>query len=123
MRLLFAVIISLSTSLNGWSGGMASHIEEQCHLVQGEHHDESLAAHEKAHHATPGHESHDSKKSCEPEHCSDHCTICHVSISGFICLNPVVRVRNAASQDEKIATDLEKLSSISLRPDTPPPKA
>ena len=123
MRILLAIVLSLSTSLYGWSGSLAEHIEEQCHVIQGEHHEESLADHEEEHHATQGHESHDSDKDCEPKHCSDHCNFCHASAPGFVNVLPEnAHLRTPLLKRESLG-DLEKPASISLRPDTPPPKA
>jgi hypothetical protein len=123
MRLFLITLLSISTSFYGWSGSLANHIQEQCHVVKGEHHTESLAAHEKAHHEAAGHESHDSKKDCEPEHCSDHCTVCHVSMSGIVNAGSETQVNHLSIRNDKVSMELEKISSISLRPDTPPPKA
>ncbi|MDA0345924.1 MAG: hypothetical protein O3C43_17710 [Verrucomicrobia bacterium] len=123
MRLLLVIFLSVSTSLYGWSGVLAEHIEEQCHKVEGEHHDESLADHEKEHHDTPGHETHDSENDCEPEHCSDHCGICHVSAPAVVNVSPENPHLRAPLLNEVSRGDLGQPASISLRPDTPPPKA
>ena len=122
MRILLVLLLSFSTSLYGWSGSLAEHIEEQCHVVQGEHHNESLADHEEEHHATAGHESHDSDKDCEPEHCSDHCSLCHATAPGLVNVSAENHSQRSPLLNEVSLTDLEKPASISLRPDTPPPK-
>jgi hypothetical protein len=123
MRILLVILLSLSTSLYGWSGVLAEHIEEQCHKVEGEHHDESLADHEKEHHATAGHETHDSEKDCEPEHCSDHCSFCHASAPAIVNVSPEHSCNRTPLLKELSLGDLQQPASISLRPDTPPPKA
>ena len=123
MRFLLVILLSVSTSLYGWSGILAEHIEEQCHKVEGEHHDESLADHEKEHHTTPGHETHDSEKDCEPEHCSDHCNLCHASAPGIVNLSPENPHLRSPLLNEVSLADLVQPASVSLRPDTPPPKA
>ena len=61
MRLILVILLSISTSLYGWAGSLTAHIEEQCHVVEDEHHEESLSDHEEAHHATPGQEQHDAE--------------------------------------------------------------
>jgi hypothetical protein len=123
MQKLLVILLSLSTSLYGWGGSLAEHIEEQCHVVQGEHHEESLADHEEEHHATAGHESHDSENDCEPEHCSDHCGLCHVSATGFVSLTAENSCQRSPLLKEVSSGELEKMASIATRPDTPPPKA
>ena len=84
MRILLVMILSLLIPLYGWSTGMTKHIDEQCHIVEGEHHEEAMADHKDEHHASPDHETHDEDEDCGPDHCSDHCGICHVSTNGFV---------------------------------------
>lgn len=123
MRLLVVILLSISTSLSGWAGSLTAHIEEQCHVVEGEHHEESLSDHEEAHHATPGHEQHDAEDDCEPEHCSDHCNVCHTSAPGCVTASAESKALDDPLRKGVSIRDQDKLSSISLRPDTPPPKA
>ena len=102
---------------------MTAHIEEQCHVVEDEHHEESLSDHEEAHHATPGHEQHDAEADCEPEHCSDHCNVCHTSATASVISSTEHKALVDPLRNDVSIGDQDELSSISLRPDTPPPKA
>lgn len=117
------ILLSVSTSLYGWAGSLTEHIEEQCHVVEGEHHAESLAEHEEAHRATPGHEQHDGEDDCAPEHCSEHCNICHTSAPGCITASGDYKALEDPLRKGVLMGGQDRLSSVSFLPDTPPPKA
>ncbi|MDG2170011.1 MAG: hypothetical protein P8L44_19045 [Opitutales bacterium] len=122
MRILLVMILSLLIPLYGWSTGMTKHIDEQCHIVEGEHHEEAMADHKDEHHASPDHETHDEDEDCGPDHCSDHCGICHVSTNGFVTMTAEHACHRSPLLKEVSSGNLDKLASIATRPDTPPPK-
>ena len=123
MRLSIAIILCFATTLYGWTGTIAAHIEEQCHVVEGEHHEEALADHVDDHHHDAEEASHEDEDDCKPEHCSDHCRTCHVSSLGFISLIEHREQDRSPALKEFSANDLDTPDSIAARPDTPPPKA
>lgn len=123
MRLFIAITLCFATSLYGWTGTLTAHIEEQCHVVEGEHHDEALVDHIDEHQHDSEHTNHEEDDDCQPEHCSDHCGICHVSATGFVIMAPQNACHGSPFLKEVSSRELVKLASIATRPDTPPPKA
>ena len=123
MRIILALLLSVSITLYGWPGSLSEHAEEQCHIDEGKHHNEALGGHVNGSDDHCAQESHDSEEDCQPEHCSDHCNLCHVAMIGFIGSSADGSIQRMPYHKEHSKGQPEKLTSVLVRPDTPPPKA
>ena len=124
MRLLLVMILALSTTVYGWSGVLANHVDEECHLDNGKHHDQEVAYHKDACEDACSARSHETDNDCQPEHCATHCSNCLIPVAQNASFVASITDLNRPAALEKLPIpDREALSSIAERPDTPPPKA
>jgi hypothetical protein len=110
MRLLLVMILALSTTVYGWSGVLANHVDEECHLDNGKHHDQEVAYHKDACEDACSVRSHETDSDCQPV----------AQNASFVA--SITDLNRPAALEKLPIPDREALSSIAERPDTPPPK-